>query len=220
MKKLLAIAVLLAVPGAFAQTPAGTPFTRIYKQGEKVGYTVNHVVKLLGTHTLNVDIGLTVSKVLEKGRAELHVHWSNLHTDPNESASLPADMTIQTGPNNMAEHFAPTQGEIGFYVAFLQLASATADKPVNAGDEVPVSWDGGNGSMAFKGTLKVLEITPEKKRLKALIKAKPSFGGQEAGEITLTSTYDLTDGSLIQSTGAFMLGTNAQDFTFTRKSNP
>ncbi|HTQ11166.1 MAG TPA: hypothetical protein VMI31_13950 [Fimbriimonadaceae bacterium] len=216
MKNLLLFLALLVPMTSFAQ--AGTPFARAYKLGEKTTYHVTHVVKFMGTHSMSIDIQLTAAKLLDKGRAELGVHWSNLQKDADDETAMPNDFSFKTAANNLPDHFAITQGSTTFYALFLMLASATADKPVTVGDEIPINWDGADGNLAFKGTIKILEISAEKKRLKALVKVKTTLGGQDAGEFALTSTYDTTDGSLVQSVGAFTVAGNAQEFTFTRKS--
>lgn len=176
------------------------PFARRYKPDEKVTYT--ETMNIPGVNaTIAVDIDVTVLKVAENGRAGLQMHMSGKHeTGTSQEAPIPADVLVQTTARNMPVKFEPVMGSIDFMDLFLLLASSTSDKKVKVGDEENWVWAG--GQMSFAGTTKILSISMKDKQIKTQIKTKLMVQGQDAGNLTFTSTYDLSDGSLIQSDAA------------------
>ena len=213
MGKLLALSLFALSSLACAQAP----FTRTYKVGQTQTYTITMTVHVMGVHTTSIDVSLTPTKLLDSGKAEVKVHWSNLQKEANDTTQLPGDSTMQFGPSGLPAPFKPEQGSVTPFVAVLGIAGATTQKPAEVGQEAPVSWDPGDNSVVFKGTVKVLEIIPDKKQLKTAVNIKPSFGGQEAGDMVFASVIDTTDNSLISSKGTFSLA--QQEFTFTRKKS-
>ncbi|MHB8637199.1 MAG: hypothetical protein ACYC96_12090 [Fimbriimonadaceae bacterium] len=205
---------LLCVAASAPSAPARegvVPFTRIYKAGEKVVYASNMNFQLIDPFPMSFDLTATTKKLLDKGRATLLLHWSNLQVRENDHATLCPDVTVDTSDNNMPGNFEPTNGSLDFTCALLQLASATADKAVKVGEETPIEW--GGPKLGFKGTVKLLEILPDKKLMKALISAKVMLGGTPQADISFTSLYDLATCRMISSTGKFTLGATAA-FTF------
>ncbi|MFI5385375.1 MAG: hypothetical protein ACHQ50_04555 [Fimbriimonadales bacterium] len=205
---------LLAASLALGVDQEGTPFTRIYKLGEKVTYSTSHGLKGGQASAETLDVELTVKKLLDRGRAELGVHFSDVHSSDPRDAATP-DLTLATGDHNMPTGFSPKDRTAEAALPFLFLASSTIDKPVKVGDEAPLKWH--SDLVGFDGTIKVLEISTEKKTLKALIKVKMDVQGNVAGDLTFTSSYNLIDGSLIASVGEFPMGSMVQEFKFSRK---
>ncbi len=174
-------------------------FSRIYKTGEKVAYAVESKSAALGPGSTTMEMTVTTQKLADSGRAALLFHWSNLHLPPDFSGQLPADVTLTTSDNNLAGHFQPTMGSLDFLAAVLQLASVTADKPVNVGDVTAFNW--GGQALGLKGTVKLLEVTPEKHQMKAEIQAKMVIQGNAVADMNFKSTYDLSTCRMISSTG-------------------
>jgi len=216
MKHLICLLLVgaVGVPGFAASGRDGAvPFSRIYKAGEKTVYATKLATKVAGQGGATLVTAVTTQKLLPKGRAKLLFHWSNMQLQDNFNMDLPADVTLDTSDNNMAGKYQPTMGSVDYLAAVLQLASVTADKPVSVGDETPFSWGGDN--LGFKGTVKLLEVTPDKHQMKALIKAKMLIQGKEIDDITLTSTYDRATCRMLTSTGSLV---SVMDFKFS--SNP
>ena len=205
---------LLAASAALGFGQDGVLFTRTYKLGEKVSYTASHGMKDSARAAETLDVDLTVTKALEQGTAELRVHFANVHTSNPDDAGTP-DLTVPMAKHNMPTGFSPRDRTAEAALPFLFLAASTVGKPVKVGDEEPMSWQ--SDLMGFEGSTKVLEITTDQKRLKALIKVKVNIQGNFVGDLTFTSNYDLADGSLIASTGEFVVGSLVQEFKFTRK---
>jgi hypothetical protein len=202
------------------------PFTRTYKVGEQSTYTVTGTVGIAGAGSTTVDIGLTVAKLLENGRAQIRTHMSNQQvTGSMQAATLPGDKVVALSDHNMPSSIGMTGVEE--FLLFLFIANSTVDKPVKAGEEYPWTWKGGAGTdksgqtlaIGLDGSTKVLEISSEKKQLKALIKLKMQMNGTEAGAFTFTSIYNLADLSLVQSVGKFEFGASTIfDFKIAKKS--
>ncbi|HVT14193.1 MAG TPA: hypothetical protein VHE55_18165 [Fimbriimonadaceae bacterium] len=216
MNGIVLLGVLASLAGAPRPQDAAN-FTRTYTVGAKSSYVTTFSTKLLGGHSISVDIDVSVKKLSDKGAATVLLHMSNKQTtgEGNDTTVLPDDLTYTLAANNMPEHFAATQHDASIFEMFLFLAGSTTDKTAKVGEEVPWSWS--DGPIAFKGSTKVLEISPDKKKLKALIVQKMTFSGQEAGTFTLTSTYDLPSGSLISSDGGVEMAGIKQDLKFVRK---
>ncbi|HWA84274.1 MAG TPA: hypothetical protein VG820_12595 [Fimbriimonadaceae bacterium] len=212
-----AILFLGLLPSLTATPQDAVNFARTYEAGAKSTYAASFSTKLMGGHSISFDIDVSVKKLPEKGKASVLVHMGNKQTtgEGNDTTQLPGDLTYTLAGNNMPEHFAATQGDASVFELFLFLAGSTTDKTAKVGEEVPWSWS--DGPIAFKGSTKVLEISPDKKKLKALIVQKMTYSGQEAGTFTLTSTYDLPSGSLISSDGGVEMAGIKQDLKFVRK---
>jgi hypothetical protein len=212
----LCLSVAVLASSTFAAAQDAPAFARNYKLGERATYTFTHSIKLMGVHTMSLDITQTATKLLPKGRAELKFHMSNLHVEENDTTKLADDLTIQTGAHNMPDKFTPTQGSTDIFEFIMMIAGSTTDKAAIVGHEEPWKWDG--GPLTFSGTTKVLEITPDKKKMKALISGKLQFGGQEMGDLSFTTTYDLADGSMLQSDGLFKVAGIDQTMKFVRQA--
>lgn len=216
MKAIILLAAPVAATG-FSHPQDTANFSRTYKVGAKSTYVATFSTELLGHHTLSVDMALSVTKLTAEGKPQVLVHMSNKQTtgEGNDTTVLPGDLSYTLGANCMPVHFAATQGDASFFELVLFMAASTVDKQVKVGDDIPWSWS--DGPVALKGSTKVLEISTDKKRLKALITQKMTMGGQEAGTFSLTSNYDLTDGSLIDSEGTLAISDIKQGLKFVRK---
>jgi hypothetical protein len=151
------------------------------------------------------------------GHPEVLVQMANKQTtgEGTDTTTLPGDLTYVLGPNNMPVHFAVKQGDASFLQLILFLAGSTVDKPVKFGEVIPWSWS--DGQLAFTGATQIVGVSAEKKQLKAAIKQKMTFGGQEIGTFSLMSTYDIATGALVESVGEFASGTTKQGVKFVRK---
>jgi len=188
-------------------------FARTYTVGEKESYSASQSLKNTADSASSVDIDLTVTKLLDQGKADIGVHFSDLKVAPGAGALAP-DLTLATGPNNMPVDFSPKDRTTEATLPFMFLAGATMDKQAIVGDEAPLKWH--CSLIDFDGTIKVLEIS-DKKTLRARIKVAVGVQGLKLGDMTLTSDYSLPDCSLIGSSGEFTIGAIVQDFKFTKK---
>jgi hypothetical protein len=191
-------------------------FARTYKVGDKATYTVSFETKLFGGHAMSVDVGLTTLKVLENGMAQVLAHESNKQASGQgtDTTKIPEDLTFTLAANNMPDKFTP-RDDASQFEFFLFIASSTPGKAVKVGDDLPWSWS--TESISLSGSSKVLEISADKKKLKALITQRMKFKAQDVGGFTLTSNYDLKDGSLIDSAGEFVVADFKQQLKFVRK---
>ena len=214
----ISIAVAMScASGALSVGEDGTPLSRTYKVGDKITYTVLHSIKNSTDAPEAVDVDLTVKKLLDGGKAQLGVHFYNQHlASPDDSAKVP-DFVFSTGDHNMPADFMPHDRTIDIAIPFLFLANATADKTVKVGDEVPVAWK--THLMGFEDSVKLVDVSPETERWKTLVKVKWTVQGHDAGELTVTSNLDSTDGSLVDAVGEIPMGAFVQVFKFTRKVN-
>ncbi|HTQ11779.1 MAG TPA: hypothetical protein VMI31_17085 [Fimbriimonadaceae bacterium] len=209
----VAASALLIGLGTATVRQDSVPFSRTYKEGEKIVYAATQSINFGGEQKISLDIEMMVAKAVDTGGADLAVHMSNLQLSANNSATLPPDFVLHVRANNMPDKFSPTMGNVDFLALLLQLASFTPDKPVKVGDIYPVVWK--NGTMGFEGSGTILEISSDKKTIKTSTKVQVDFNGQAAGDFTFTGTFDAGNGSLVESKGEFSLG--PQEFTFTRK---
>src|ERR1700722_5302225 len=103
--------VLVSLAGGFlGRGDDGVNFSRTYKAGEKMVYVYSQTSHLLQENTLTVDMTETVQKVLDQGRAQLLFHFSDLKT--TDQTTLPDDVTISTGSNNLPAGYTPTKGSM------------------------------------------------------------------------------------------------------------
>ena len=224
---ILAANLAFATPSALSQDPV--KFSRTYKDSETVVYTLTALTKAFEADapgTITLDIGLTVTKLLPNSNAEATVHISNeKFTGLVKPAAVPTDQKLTFAENNMPRSISISA--LDQFELVLLLAASTVDKPVKVGEEYPWKWKGATGTtptgknnaVSLDGSTKVLEISAQKKQLKALIKTKMLMDGQSAGEFTFTSVYNISDFSLQQSEGKLSLGkTVVFDFKIVRKS--
>jgi len=209
-------AVAFAFPGSTPHDESHN-FARSYKAGEKANYTLAMTSSIGGTEGgVTVDLTLITTTVGADG-AHILVHMSNQKaTGSVTPETLPADKNLRMVAHNMPDHFE-TSGIDQFELIFM-LASSTLGKTVKVGDEVPWSWEGGKTAYSYKVTTKILEISAEKKTLKALIKGKVIVDGHEFFDVSFTSIFDTSDNNLVESTGEFASqGKTAATFKFAKK---
>ena|SRR5579862_5497749 len=174
-------------------------FSRTYKVGDKSTYSL----KFGDAHGMisGTEV-LTVQQLLDGGRAEVRAHLDDLQAKIEGGQAPPVtatDIVTKTVAHNMPEKFDAVEGNFNIICFFAMASSATLDKKVKAGTEESWTWTG--GEFAVKGTTKVLELSLATKRLKAEIKVTATVKGTNPLEMTFTSTFDLADGSLIESHG-------------------
>jgi|GEM_PF-2950899 len=194
-------------------------FARSYKMGEKVTYST-----ALGDtgHSLTADVVFTVQKVLPSGRAALHLQLENFHIKPEGTPVPPIGsdgLDVQTASHNLPDKFTLGNGPVNIVGLFAMAAACTLDTKVKAGASGDWTWTGADVEM--KGTTKVVSVDVTAKRLKAEIKVTATHNGKDPLDMTLTSTFDLVDGSLVESTGKLSPAAgqgSPMDFSVKRKA--
>ncbi len=194
-------------------------FARTYKAGEKVTYSAT-----MGDahNSMTADLVFEVNKVLPSGRAEVAFHLDNVNVKVEggqQPTIVATGVTVKTSAHNMPETFKAEDGNFNIIGFFGMVAGCTLDKKVTAGASGSWTWSGGD--LEFKGNTKVLKVDLGARRLEAEIKATGTHKGKDPLGITFTSTFDLADGSLVESKGRLgPPGNESQAFEMTFKRKP
>lgn len=171
----------------------GVDFKRVRKIGVAVEYRMRMEIVSLGM-TITARVSDSLVKVGADGKAVIRFQTIDQQVTNGDPPPLPGDLVSKVSANNMPDDIRLTVGQLDYYYLLLGAAGVTADRKVSVGDSFPLKWRSSQQGIEFEGTGKVLEIA--EKTIKVLIKIKVLLPGFPWTPMTITSVYDIADGSL------------------------